>query len=123
MIFIAHLDIWNTSYSIKKKVGSQISSLTPNNKKSKIDPIYLFAEGVRHIFGKLSTRIITLLQIASRRRSTRKVMALQSRGSLNLGVPGQKTIWMWAPWLATKYTIRGKVLASPKCVHVARGSF
>jgi hypothetical protein len=31
-----------------------------------------------------------------------------------LGVPGQKTIWMWPPWRAVKYTIRGKVVASPK---------
>ncbi len=41
----------------------------------------------------------------------------------------RKTIWMQAPWLATEYTIRGKVVASLKfgpwlvqCVCVARGS-
>jgi hypothetical protein len=27
---------------------------------------------------------------------------------------GQKAIWMWALWRGTKYTIRGKVVASPK---------
>jgi hypothetical protein len=31
-----------------------------------------------------------------------------------LGVPGQKAIWMWPLWRGTKYTIRGKVVASPK---------
>jgi len=32
----------------------------------------------------------------------------------HLGVPGQKAIWMWASGRGTKYTIRGKVVASPK---------
>jgi len=30
------------------------------------------------------------------------------------GVPGKIGIWMWAPWKVTKYTIRGKWLASPR---------
>jgi hypothetical protein len=41
----------------------------------------------------------------------------------------RKAIWMWVPWRVTKYTIRGKVVVSPKsgpwwvlCVRVARGS-
>jgi hypothetical protein len=40
----------------------------------------------------------------------------------------RKAIWMWVPCRVTKYTIRGKVVASPKsgpwwvlCVCVARG--
>jgi len=32
----------------------------------------------------------------------------------HLGVPRQNATWMVAPWLGTKYTIRGKVVASPK---------
>jgi hypothetical protein len=32
----------------------------------------------------------------------------------HLGVLGQKVIWMWPPWRGTKYTIKGKVVASPK---------
>jgi len=33
---------------------------------------------------------------------------------LPLGSPGrERPIWMWVPWLATEYTIRGKVVASP----------
>jgi hypothetical protein len=35
------------------------------------------------------------------------------RGS-HLGIPGQNDIWVLVPWLGTKYTIRGKVVASPK---------
>jgi hypothetical protein len=29
-------------------------------------------------------------------------------------VPGQNVIWMLVPWLGTEYTIRGKVVTSPK---------
>jgi hypothetical protein len=72
-------------------------------------------------------------------RSSRKVMRLQSPGSSggrDFGTPAResresrerKAIWMWVPWRVTKYTIRGKVVASPKsgpwwvlCVHLARG--
>ncbi len=32
----------------------------------------------------------------------------------HLGVPGQINIWMLASWPCTKYTIKGKVMASPK---------
>jgi len=49
----------------KRRVGSQISNLIPDQKKSKIDPIYLAVEGVRYIVGKLWIRPITLLQTAS----------------------------------------------------------
>jgi hypothetical protein len=73
-------------------------------------------------------------------RSVCKVMGLQSPGSprwRDFGTPTResresrerKVIWMWAPWRGPKYTIRGKVVASPKsgpwwvlCVRVARGS-
>jgi hypothetical protein len=48
---------------------------------------------------------------------------------LPFGVLGQKAIWMWVPWVAIEYTIRGKMLASPKsklwwvlCVCVVRDS-
>jgi hypothetical protein len=55
-------------------------------------------------------------------RSARKVMGLQSPGSpvgRDFGTPAReswerKAIWMWVPWRVTEYTIRGKVVASPK---------
>jgi len=101
----------------KRRAGSQTTNLTPNQKKSEIDPIYLFVDGVRHTIGKLSTTTTTLLQIASQSEAC-KVMGLQSCGSPNLGdfvgVPGQKAIWMWASWKGAEYTIGGKVVASPK---------
>jgi hypothetical protein len=45
----------------KRKVGSQIANLTPDQKKSKIDPIYLVVDNVPHTVGKLSMRATTLL--------------------------------------------------------------
>jgi hypothetical protein len=50
----------------KRKAGSQTVNLTPDQKKSGIDPIYLVSGGVRHIVGKLSTRAITFLQMELR---------------------------------------------------------
>jgi len=48
----------------KRRVRSQIASLTPGHKKSGIDSIYLAVGGVPHIVDKLSTRAKTLLQNA-----------------------------------------------------------
>ncbi len=60
----------------KRRAGSQIANLTPNQKKSGIDPIYLFLDNVRHIVGKLSTRATTLLYTAPRSE-----VCLQSYGA------------------------------------------
>jgi hypothetical protein len=45
-----------------------------------------------------------------------KVIRVPTLGILGLplGVPGQNDIWVMVPWPGTKYTIRGKVVASPK---------
>jgi hypothetical protein len=125
----------------KRRAGSQIANLTPDHKKSGIDPIYLAADDVRHTVGKLSTRATTLLQTTLRSKvCSQSYGAPKSRESQlagfrdsHAGVPREsrerKAIWMWAPWRGPEYTIRGKVVASPKsgpwrvlCVHVARGS-
>jgi hypothetical protein len=45
----------------KRRVGSQIASLTPDQKKLGIDPKYLAADNVPHTLGKLSMRATTLL--------------------------------------------------------------
>jgi hypothetical protein len=106
----------------KRKVESQIGSLTPDHYKSGIDLISLCVGGVRHTVGKLSMTV-TSYKFASKfilhfnRRSAHKVMGPQSCRSPNfgnfqdshLGVLGQNVIWMWASWKGTKYTIRGKV--------------
>jgi hypothetical protein len=44
---------------------------------------------------------------------SRKSQLWEFRDS-HLGVMGQNVIWVLVPWLDTEYTIRGKVIASPK---------
>jgi hypothetical protein len=45
----------------KRRVESQIVNLTPDQKKSGIDPIYLAVDNVQHIDEKLLMRATTLL--------------------------------------------------------------
>jgi hypothetical protein len=100
----------------KRRVGSQTTNLTPDQKKSKIDPIYLSADGMQHTVGKLSIRATTLLYITSRSEVySQNYVAPKLRESQlrRMGVSRQKVIWMWAPWRGAEYTIRGKVVAYP----------
>jgi hypothetical protein len=55
--------IWTSETQVmaKRRAGSQTASLTPDQKKSGIDPIYLPTDDVPHTVGKLSTRATTLL--------------------------------------------------------------
>jgi hypothetical protein len=45
----------------KRRASNQIASLTPDQKKSGIDPIYLAVDDVRHTVEKLWTMATTLL--------------------------------------------------------------
>jgi hypothetical protein len=58
--FIAHLE-YETQVMAKRRVGSQTASLTPDHKKSGIDPIYLAIDNVPLIVGKLLMRATTFL--------------------------------------------------------------
>jgi hypothetical protein len=49
----------------KRRARNQIDSLIPDQKKSRIDPIYLAIEGVPHYVEKLLMRATILLQTAS----------------------------------------------------------
>jgi hypothetical protein len=83
----------------KRKAGNQTANLTSDQKKSKIDPIYLAADNVRHTIGKILTRATTLLQTAPRSevcsqsygvpksRESRLVWFQDSHS----GVPGEKS--------------------------------
>jgi hypothetical protein len=59
----AFIAIWTseTQVMVKRKAMNQIANLTPNQKKSGIDPIYLDVDSMLHIVEKLSTRVTTLL--------------------------------------------------------------
>jgi hypothetical protein len=54
-----------TQVMAKRKVGSQISSLTPDHGKSRIDPILLCVGGVQQTIIKISTRATTSVEIPS----------------------------------------------------------
>jgi hypothetical protein len=59
----SHYSFGHLKLKLWPKEGSG-ASLTPDQKNSGIDPIYLAADDVRHIVGKLWTRATTLLHIA-----------------------------------------------------------
>jgi hypothetical protein len=126
--FIAHLDIWNTSYGQKKggESNCQFDSW-PEKVKNRPDLYRWKALDESYNFALDYTSIQGLFA---------KLWGLQSRGSpswRNFGTPTResrerKTIWMWALWRGAEYTIRGKVVSSSKsgpwwvlCVHVAHG--
>jgi hypothetical protein len=107
---------------VEKRARSQTGSLTPNHKKSGIDPTPGCAVGVRHTVGELLRRSTRLLQTSSQSEvwvrsyklpKSRESKPGQFRDS-SLGVPGIKAIWMRAPQSNAENTIWGKVVASPE---------
>jgi len=114
---MTHLDIWNTSYGQKKGWESnwQFDSWPL---KVKNGPDFLtcswcatyhwksFDEGYNFAFDIISIRSLHTKLWGPK---VAKVPTLRI-----LGVPKQNAIWMWASWRSTEYTIRGKVVASPK---------
>jgi hypothetical protein len=77
---------------------------------------------VPHIIKKLSIMATTLFWTSSQselyKESYGPPKSQESRvwefQDSHLGVPWQKAIWMWPSWRVIEYTIRGKVVASPK---------
>jgi hypothetical protein len=101
----------------KRKAESQTGNLTPDHKKSRIDPTPLHAGGVWHAVGMLSTRATTSVEtlawseVYTRSYSPTKLRDFQPP---HMGVLGQKTIQMPLPQGGAEYTIWGKVVASPE---------
>jgi hypothetical protein len=139
---IAHLDIRSTSYGQKKgresncqfdsrleKVGNRPELLScrwcATYCWKALDEGYNFAldcTSIRGLLAKLCGSKVTRVLV-------RAISGLPLR-SPEREKPFGKAIWMWALWRGAEYTIRGKVVASPKsgpwwilCVRVARGSF
>jgi hypothetical protein len=106
----------------KRKAGSQTGNLTPNHQKLGINPTSVCASGMRHTDGKFLTRATTLLETSLRSEvyigsyvlSKLRESQLLEFWDSHLGVLGQKAIWMWPLWIATEYTIWGKLVASPE---------
>ncbi len=111
---IIHLDIWNTSYGQKKGQESNWqfdSSLIPATKSRESTRFPLVQATCDKPLESCQRRLQLCFKPHRNRRFEQEVVCPQNRGSL---VPGQKTIWMWPMWRGAKYTIRGKVVASPK---------
>ncbi len=104
----------------KRKVESQIVNLTPDHYKSRIAPISFHAGGMSHTVEKLSTKATPFLQTSSQSEVCKqsyeppksRESQLREFWDSDLRVPRQNDIWVLVPWLGTKYTIRGKVVAS-----------
>jgi hypothetical protein len=118
---ITHLDIWKTSYGQKKGRKSNWQfDFWPL--KVENQPDFLGASSMKHTFENLSTTAITLLQTSLQSKVCTWSYASQSYESSNYGNFGtpiwkswnKKAIRMWPMWRGAEYTIRGKVVASPK---------
>ncbi len=118
---MTHLDTSNTSYC-QKKVKSQNWQFDSRPLQFGNPQISLCTSGLRHIVGKLPTRAITLFQTSSPSKvctqsygppKLRESQLWEFRDS-HLGILKQNDIWVLVSWPGTKYTIRGKVMASPK---------
>jgi hypothetical protein len=119
--------IWTSAAQVmgKRRAGSQIDSLTPNHKKSGINPMPTCARGVWYGVGKLSKRATKLVWTSSRSEveasSYERPKFRESKPGQfkefwdsTLGVPGKSDIRMRVLCRVTEYTIWGKVVASPK---------
>jgi len=120
---IAHLDIWNTSYGQKK---GRESNWQFDSRPLKVGnrPDFRVCKWHATCCWKAFDKGYNF---ASNLISIRGLHAKLWRPKV-AGVLIQKTIWMWAPWRGAEYTIKGKVVASPKsgpwwvlCVRVTRG--
>jgi hypothetical protein len=107
---------------VERKVDNQTGNLTPDHKKSGIDPTPVCADWVRYTVGKLLRRTTSLLQTSFQSEVWAGSYELpkswesksgQFRDS-SLGVPGIKAIWMRVQRSNAENTIWGKVVASPK---------
>jgi hypothetical protein len=114
--------IWTSApqVMVKRKAVRQTGSLTPEHKKSRINPTFVRSGGVQHTIEKLLMRTTPFLQTSSQSEvwaksysptKWREFEPWQFRDS-SLGVPGQKVIQMWVPQRGTENTMWGKVVAS-----------
>ncbi len=122
---MSHLNICSTSYGRKKgresnwqfdsrplKVGNRpepgVCRWTSTHRWKDLKDSYKFSSDLIPIGGlgkELWAAKVQGVQIG--------IVSGQFRDS-QLGVPGQKAIWMWPPWSGVEYTIWGKVVASAK---------
>jgi hypothetical protein len=114
---MTHLDIWNTSYGQKK---GQKSNWQFDSRPLKIGshPDFLACRWcATYCWKAIDKGYNFVLDLISIQVLHAKLWACKVVGVLVVIISGlsrQNAIWMWASWRGTKYTIRGKVVASPK---------
>jgi hypothetical protein len=116
------LDIWNTSYGQKKGWESNCQ-FDSQSLKVRNRPDFLVCR--HHVtYGwkalnegyNFASDLVAIRGLHAKKWAP-KVVKVPSVGfsGLPLGTkPGQNAIWMWPLWRGIEYTIRGKVVASPK---------
>jgi hypothetical protein len=102
----------------KEGLGVKLPIWLPTT-KSQESPQFLCVEVACNILLKNAQQGLQLcFRPHLHRRFAYKVMSPQDCRSpfwdSHLGIPRQNVIWMWALWKSTKYTTKGKVVASPK---------
>jgi hypothetical protein len=106
----------------ERKAKSQIVKFDSQPLKVKNRPDFLAWMGLQHTIGKLSMKATTFLHTSFKSKVCTQSYAppklresqLWEFWDSHLGVPRQNNIWVLVPWPGIKYTIRGKVVASPK---------
>jgi hypothetical protein len=135
---IAHLDIWNTSYGQKKGRESNWQfdfwplkvENWPNFITFRQRVTYHWKalnEGYNFVYTSAPSEVCMQSYAPSKLQESQMWEFRDSHS--HLGVPRQKTIWMWPSWRGAEYTIRRKVVVSFKfglwwvlCVRIACGS-
>jgi hypothetical protein len=118
---ITHLDTWNTSYGQKK---GRESNWQFDSQPLKVKNHFDFLACKWHATCRwkaldkgynFSLDLISIISMHVKlwAPKLRESQLWKFRDS-HSGVLGQNDIWVPVPWLSTKYTIRGKVVASPK---------
>jgi hypothetical protein len=113
---IAHLDIWNKSYGQKKGWESNWQFDSWSLKVENRPDFLACRQRVTYHWKALNKGYNFALDLIAIRGMVPESWEFQlwEFQDSHLGVSRPKTIWMWPLWKVTKYTIRGKVVASPK---------
>jgi hypothetical protein len=114
---ITHLDIWNTSYGQKKGRESNWQFDSRPLKVMNHPDFFACRWHATYCWKALDKGYNFALNLISIEDLHTKLWGPKIMRIPTLaisGLPGQKAIWMWASWRGTEYTIRGKVVASPK---------
>ncbi len=122
---MSHLDVYSPSYGQKKgrESNCQFERKRLPITKSQESTRFTWLQATCDISLKSSRRGLQLcFRLHCNRRFAQEVIRPQSHESprwRDFGTPTReswerKTIWVQAPWRVTEYTIRGKVVASPK---------